>query len=112
MDPYRIESLVVEFGSAAAEDLVFHVMEDLARSLCKIHQTAVFGPRTQLHDDLGYLAEKADFIGLLGLARVAHDVQVCVEDGDPIAEAATLARLARSGEKSLALLWDLQDVSI
>ena len=112
VDPYRIEALVAQLGTAAAEDLVFHVMEDLARRLSLIHKTAVSGPKDDLYTQLGYLSEKALFIGLVGLARVAHDVQVCIEDADPTAEAATLARLARSGERSLALLWDLQDVSL
>ena len=112
MDPCRIEALVSEFGTAKAEDIVFRVMEDLAKDLCQVQMTALSGARVDLHQSLGCLAENADFVGLRGLARVAQDVQCCVEDADPVAEAATLARLARSGERSLALLWDLQDVSI
>jgi hypothetical protein len=39
-------------------------------------------------------------------------VIICVEYDDRVAEAATLARLARMGEGSLAMLWDYQEFSV
>ena len=112
MDPCRIEALFSEYGPTAGEDLVYRVMEELAKCLCQVQAAANAGPREHLYGMLGFLSERANFVGLSGLARIASDVQSCIEDADPVAEAATLARLARAGERSLSLLWDLQDVSV
>jgi hypothetical protein len=43
------------------------------------------------------------------LARVARDVKTCTEQGDPVALAATLARLMRVGESSLTEFWMMQE---
>lgn len=111
VDPCRIEELFFEFGSAKAEELVYRVIEDLSQSLCQVHDAAFDGRAEDMHKALGRVADRSDYIGLCSLARVAQDVRNCIEDADHVAEAATLARLARCGERSLALLWDLQDVS-
>ncbi len=51
-------------------------------------------------------------IGMTLLAQVALDVTRCIDAGDRIALAATMARLLRIGERSLSEIWDLQDLSI
>jgi hypothetical protein len=46
------------------------------------------------------------------LSRVADDVTKCIDAGDQVAIAATLARLLRIGERSLTAIWDMQDVIV
>lgn len=106
MNTAQIETLCSDLGPNAAEDVVCRAMEELAQRLCVIQGQAASGPREDMHKSLKALAAIADQIGLCSLSRVAHDVMTCIEYGDRVAEAATLARLARTGERSLTELWD------
>lgn len=112
MDPQQIETLCADLGPHAAEDVVCRAMEQLAQRLCQVQDQAVSGPREDMHKSLRALAAIADQIGMTSLSRVAHDVMRCIELGDLVAEAATLARLARTGERSLTQLWDINEFSI
>lgn len=112
MDRAQIETLCADLGHNAAEDVICRAMEQLAQRLCNIQDQAVAGPREDMHKSLRSLAAIADQIGLCSLSRVAHHVMACVELGDHVAEAATLARLARTGERSLTALWDLNEFSV
>ena len=112
MDAALLETLCADLGPHGAEDVVCRAMEELGQLLFQIHEIAIVGKREDLHRSLRRLAAIADQIGLCGLAQVARDVMACIEYGDTIAEAATLARLSRTGERSLSALWDLQDLSV
>lgn len=112
MDPGQIETLCNDLGPQAAEDVVCRAMEELAQRLCQLQQQAVSGPREDLHKGLRALAAIACQIGLCSLSKVAHDVMACIELGDTVAEAATLARLARIAESSLTELWEVNEFRI
>jgi hypothetical protein len=112
MDRAQIETLCTDLGPHAAEDVVCRAMEELAQRLCHLQQQALAGPREDLHKGLRALAAIADQIGMCSLRKVALDVMACIELGDAVAEAATLARLARIGERSLNALWDLNEFSV
>ncbi len=112
MDPAQIETLYTDLGQNAAEDVVCRAMEELAQRMCQLQQQALSGAREDLHKGLRALAAIADQIGMCSLSKVAHDVMTCIELGDVVAEAATLARLARIGERSLTALWDLNEFSV
>ncbi|WP_425100814.1 hypothetical protein [Tropicibacter sp. S64] len=108
----QIETLRNDLGLHAAEDVVCRAMEELAHRLCQLQEQSIRGPREELHKGLRALGAIADQIGLQSLSKVARDVMVCIEFGDAVAEAATIARLVRMGESSLAMLWDLQEFSV
>jgi hypothetical protein len=112
MDATLLETLCTDLGPHGAEDVVCRAMEELGQMLFQVHELALTGQREDLHKLLRRLGAIADQIGLCGLAQVARDVMVCIEHGDMIAEAATMARLSRTGERSLSALWDLQDLSV
>lgn len=112
MDTAPIETLCVDLGANAAEDVVCRALEEVAQRLCVIQGQACAGPREEMHKGLKALAAIADQIGLSSLSRVAHDVMTCIEYGDRVAEAACLARLARTGERSLTELWDISAFSL
>ncbi|WP_240705184.1 hypothetical protein [Pacificoceanicola onchidii] len=108
----QIETLRNDLGLHAAEDVVCRAMEELAQRLCQLQEQSMNGPRDELHKGLRSLSAIADQIGLESLSKIARDVMICIEFGDGVAEAATIARLVRNGESSLALLWDLQEFSV
>ena len=112
VDPAQIETLCTDLGRPAAEDVVCRAMEELAQRMCQIQTQALKGPREDMHKGLRGLAAIADQIGLCSLSEVAHDVMACIELGDAVAEAATLARQARVGERSLTALWDLNEFTV
>lgn len=112
MEHGQIETLRNDLGLHAAEDVVCRAMEELAQRLCQVQEQSIRGPREDLHKGLRALGAIADQIGLQSLSKVARDVMICIEFGDGVAEAATVARLARMGEGSLAMLWDLQEFSV
>lgn len=110
MNRDQIETLCDDLGPHAAEDVVCRAMEELAQRLCHIQDLAVKGPRGDMHKALRAMGAIAEQIGMLGLSKVARDVINCIELGDAVAEAATLARLARTGERSLTAMWDHNDL--
>ncbi len=112
MDPTQIETLCKDLGPHAAEDVVCRAMEELAQRMCLLQQQALSGPREDMYKGLRALAAIADQVGMCSLTKVAYDVMDCIELGDRVAEAATLARLARIGERSLTAMWDLNEFSV
>ena len=112
METAQIEVLCNDLGRLGAEDVICRATEDLGQRLFEIQNLAERGPREDLYKALRALGAVAEQVGLTGLARVARDVRLCINRGDLVAEAATLARLARCGEGSLTQLWSLQDLSL
>ncbi|WP_099248073.1 hypothetical protein [Pelagimonas phthalicica] len=110
MDARQIETLCKDLGPHAAEDVICRAMEELAHRLCHLQEIAVHGPREDLYKGLRALSAIAEQIGMMGLSDVARHVINCIELGDVVAEAATLARLARMGEGSLTAMWDHNDL--
>lgn len=112
LDADQIEALCSELGVSGAEDVVCRAMEEIGARLCQVHDRYVSGAREQQRTDLRRIRAIAAQLGLKGVAQVAGDVLSCIADCDPVAEAATMARLARMGERSLAALWDFQDTPV
>lgn len=112
MDTAQLQTLYADLGLSAAEDVICRAMEELAQRLCQVQDMALSGPREDMHKTLRSLAAIAEQIGMTSLSKVSHDVMACIELGDIVAEAATMARLARTGERSLTQLWDISEFSI
>jgi len=112
LDPDRLEELYVQLGEAGAEDVVCRALEELAVRLSHTERCYREGREADLHKSARSLVAISEQIGMGTLARAASNVVACVDRGDPVALAATLARLLRIGERSLSEIWELQDKSI
>lgn len=112
LDAERLDMLCMQVGPAAAEDMVCRAMEELAGRLGHIEELYFAEDRSLLRKNVRALVAIAEQIGMMGVGRVARDVMTCIDDGDDTALAATLARLARTGERSLTEIWDLSNLSI
>lgn len=112
LDQDRLGALYSELGASAAEDVVCRAMEELALRLTRCdalyHQNDWAGLRKNTRS----LIAIADQVGMFTLSRVAADVTASVDQNDPVALAATLSRLIRTGERSLTAVWDMHDVPI
>ncbi|MCR8549023.1 hypothetical protein M4578_14385 [Salipiger sp. P9] len=112
LDPERLHGLYARFGTQEGENLVCRAMEELAYRLGmadRLYEQADLAGMRKCTRALGAIAEQ---IGMSGLCRISADVVQCIDDGDAVALAATLARMARMGERSLYAVWDLQDLTV
>lgn len=112
LDPGRLEALFARLGPEDGEDAVCRAMEELAYRLGQADRFHAGGRLDEMVTATRALRTIAEEIGMASLARVAEDVLQCIRDADAVALAATLARMARVGERSLYAIWDLQDLSV
>ncbi|MCA8878622.1 MAG: hypothetical protein KDA73_01430 [Rhodobacteraceae bacterium] len=112
LDANKLAFLYRHLGDREADLLICDAMEDLALALARVS-------RAKAQDDLATVAEQTLIleqigarVGLEKLRRVAADVRCCAAAGPGAALEATLARLARIGDLSLAAIWDPKDASM
>ena len=100
VDYDRLNELYTQLGQSNAEDIVCRAMEELALRLT--HCDKLYRDKA-----LGDLHKSAK-----SLVAIAGHVNRCIDCENTIALAARVARLLRIGEESLAVIWDLQDITI
>ncbi len=112
LDPDRLVVLYAELGQLAAERLIAAAMGDLAVHLVAVQLAAQERRNDLLERGAGEIVRLATQVGMVLLARVARDVQICAARRDRMSQAAVLARLMRIADRSLTAVWDLQDMRI
>lgn len=104
VDPDRVLRLAARLGRIDAAHLIAATSQDLAEHFARIEQLV----QTQGTEQLGWTSVEverlADQVGMIGLARVAHDLQECCARDDHPALEAVAARLLRIGERSLSAM--------
>jgi hypothetical protein len=88
-------------------DLIFDVVEDIARILGRAETQYLKTDYDNLRDSLDSIVTLAQKFGFGHLSRVAHDVKFCVDMNDLVAVSSTFQRLLRVGEQSLFAIWDM-----
>ncbi|MCJ7874196.1 hypothetical protein Q4577_09195 [Marinovum sp. 2_MG-2023] len=109
LDQDRIQELYRQMGNEGAEDVVCRALEEIAVRMSYANKLHKRGELADLRKCLRSLAKIAEQVGMMDLAHVARDVCTCVDQADPVALAATLSRLARTGERSLSAIWEMQE---
>lgn len=107
LNPSPIARLFAEKGEVGAEHVIGAAMDELSERLVKVealHAASRFGELARLSRSM---VGVADGIGFRGVAHAAAQVSDCALTRDPTALAATVARLSRLVEQSLAAVWDL-----
>ena len=112
VDHDKLGALYSELGHAGAENVVCRAMEELALRMAHCDRLYVAGDMDELRKSSRSLIAISDQIGMHALGRVAKDVARCIDQRDPVALGATLARLMRTGEASLTAIWDLQGLTV
>lgn len=110
-NPGQLENLCDRLGDLRAEAEVAQALDRLAALLEEVARMGRNGDATALEQVLAALVHDAHLIGMATLAGVGRDVLECLASGDPTALAATTARLARVGDRSMHAIWDLDDLS-
>jgi cupin superfamily acireductone dioxygenase involved in methionine salvage len=88
-------------------DLIFDVVEDIARILGRAETQYLKTDYDSLRDSLDSVVTLAQKFGFGHLSRVAQDVKFCVDGNDLVAVSSTFQRLLRVGEQSLFAIWDM-----
>ena len=88
-------------------DLIFDVIEDIARTLGREETEYLKTDYDNLRDSLDSVATLAQKFGFGHLSRVAQDVKLCVDGNDLVAMSSTFQRLLRVGEQPLFAIWDM-----
>ena len=88
-------------------DLIFDVVEDVARTLGREETEYLKTDYDNLRDSLDGVATLAQKFGFGHLSRVAQDVILCVDGNDLVAVSSTFQRLIRVWEQSLFSIWDM-----
>ena len=112
LDPVRLEELYIQLGEAGAENVVCHALDELAARLSHAERCYRERRAQDMSKSCRSLVATAEQVGMFQLAKVAHDVIGCIDQDDDVALTATLARLLRTGERSLNEIWGLQGMTI
>ncbi|MDW4549679.1 hypothetical protein R5H32_09970 [Defluviimonas sp. D31] len=112
VDPDCLVALYAELGEVGAERVLGRAMEELNARLTEMQRFVDEGRTAQLTRSARLLIKVAEQIGMPSFARVADDVVRATEAGDNAAQAATLARLIRIGDRSLNAVCDLRDLTV
>lgn len=112
VDQERLSALYAQLGVPGAENVVCRAMEDLALRLSHCDTLYRKSDWTELRKTVRCLIAIADQVGMQMLSQIAADVTGCIDREDRVALAATLSRLLRVGERSLAAIWDVGDLNL
>lgn len=112
LNPDCLVALYAELGEAGAEQVVVRAMEELNARLGEMQRLADAGDADGLARSARLLEKVAAQIGMTSFAGVARDVTRAATKGDAVAQAATMARLMRIGDRSLNAVWDLKDMTV
>lgn len=108
VDQDRLGTLYTQLGESHAENIVCRALEELALRLSGGERLYRDEAWAELRKNTRSLIAIAEQLGMSALGSVARDVTRCIDAGDAVATAATLARLLRVGERSLMAIWDIQ----
>lgn len=107
----RVHQLHRQLGEDTTRSILSRAIEETALRLEHIGRTHASGSLEEMTRCTRSLIGISDQIGLDTLTMVAEDVLSCLTTCDPVATAATTARLLRTGEGSLREICDLQGLS-
>ena len=108
-DTSPLVRMFAELGESRAEAAVCVMLDDIGQRLLRLeadYRAHATGSIPQAAGEIALLAERT---GLTTVARVARTVLDCAAEGDSAALGATLARLGRVLDRSLAEIWDVHD---
>lgn len=111
LDMDQLGVLYAELGESNADAVVCRALEELANRLSLIERSYYQSDLQALAKAARGLVGIADQIGMKKLSGIARTVSDLSKVGDVPALAATLARLVRMGDRSLAAIWEVQDMN-
>jgi hypothetical protein len=112
IDTARLEELFKELGQRDAEAHVMDRVEDISERLADIEWQYRQGALGEVAREALTVSRLSADIGLTSLARVVRDLGSSADTGDMIAFRAVWERLVRIGDRSLAQVWEVPELSL
>ena len=112
LDQDCIDKVYQTLGFHYADQLVHRVVDDLAMRLTHCNHLWNEANWDELQKVSCHIATLSKRVGLPALARCAQGVAECIEAADWPALDATLWRMTRVGEASVAAIWGRQNLSL
>lgn len=106
IDPDPMVRIFTHMTEKAAEQKICDILEGISEDVSQARAAYLEHDYTKLSDPVERLCQRAGTIGLTSLSRVAADVSICMMQGDRTAIGATMARLLRVADRSLAEVWN------
>lgn len=111
LDQGQLRLLYRQMGQTGAETVITRASRELGSRLMRCDRLWRLEDIVALRKCARSTIAIAEQIGMAKLARVARDVTIAADQGDPVAVAATLARLQRVGRGSLRAVWQMRGLS-
>ena len=100
-DNETIAAIYRNLGTAAAEQLVSRALAELSLQMAGLTMRLRSQQMAEMPRQLRKAQGMAESLGMITMAQVARDAQICLEAGETAAFAAVWARLQRIAERSL-----------
>lgn len=108
LDSERLADMFVELGEARATDLIALSLSRLEQLMAALELAGGQMRRGDCIDLAGQVAALADALGMTSLGQAARGMARAAASGDPVALAATWARLVRVARRSHRIAAELQ----
>lgn len=108
-DHAALARLHSDLGERGTNRVLRHATQELAERLAEVGELAEVGRPASLIRSAKLMQAVACQIGMTSLVRVIEDVIVTTARGDRAGQAATLARMARVGDRSLKAFRQVRD---
>ncbi len=112
LDLDRLAALCRTLGAQRAPARLSLALEALAVALAEVEAGWRLEDRARVAAATETASSLAESLGMMRLAATVSAVRGCLDAGDAVAMAATLARMLRLGERSLAAVWERHGLSL
>ncbi|MCW1931518.1 hypothetical protein [Pararhodobacter zhoushanensis] len=112
IDTATLDALFQRLGYRGAEAHVMQTVEAISDCLVEVDARVRKGQMTGVAPHLQRVSRLSAEIGLSSLARVSRDMGVTAQRKDVVAYRAVWERLVRIGDRSLAQVWEVPELSL
>lgn len=112
IDAAKLEDVFKRLGERGAEAFLMEAVEAISDILAEVDGFVRRGALSEIAPRAQQVSRISADIGLTSLARVARDMGITAQRGDLVSYRAVWERLVRIGDRSLAQVWELPELSI
>ena len=112
IDTATLDALFQRLGYRGAEARVMQAVEEISDSLVEVEARVRKGQMAGVVPQAQRVSRLSAEIGLTSLARVSRDMGIAAQRRDLVAFRAVWERLVRIGDRSLAQVWEVPELSL
>ena len=108
-NPDKLTELSIREGRHGSEAITRDTLKELTQALRVLSDIDLITDHARARDSVHDLARLSARIGFDSVTHAAFEAEYCLDCRDPMARAATMARLLRVGSLSLTAFWEERD---